>query len=436
MFPGYVFALLITRNLGARAFGIFALAVTILNLFSIAGRVGFDTALLRFVAEYSSAGRRDLVDRIYARIMRVVTPLCLLLSVVLYFSSPFLARLVFHKEYLAFSFRIMSFAVLPSVLVLIDSQALRGLKKIKAFSFFQNIAISLSAALFLGGLLIFDKGENLPVIAQVLALFASALAARAVWRRYSRFRQEHTTGVTNRGAAPEAVIPGHFVLPVGEDPSVRKLLGVSLPMLLSSSMFFTMQWSATIILGIFRSDAEVGIFNIAVKIAAVTGFSLIAINSIAAPKFAEAYGKKDIAALRETARLSTKLIFWTSFPLLVVLLAFPRPILGLFGHEFRAGYLALIFLVAGQFVNAITGPVGALLQMTGRERVFHHIMLISTVINVILNVLLTPGYGISGAALANAVSMIFCNLCCAYFAKAELDVVTLYIPKISFSWWG
>jgi len=54
---GYIFTLIITRGYGAEAMGIFALSFTVLQISSVIGRLGMDTALLRFVAEYSAQGK-------------------------------------------------------------------------------------------------------------------------------------------------------------------------------------------------------------------------------------------------------------------------------------------------------------------------------------------------------------------------------------------
>ena len=84
---GYIFILLITRNFGAEAMGIFALSFTVLQISSVIGRLGFDTALLRFVAEYSSQNRPDLVKEVYVKVIKIIVPFSLLLSVFLYFSD-------------------------------------------------------------------------------------------------------------------------------------------------------------------------------------------------------------------------------------------------------------------------------------------------------------------------------------------------------------
>jgi O-antigen/teichoic acid export membrane protein len=406
MLFSYVWILLITRNFGADAMGIFALSTTVLSVFSILGKLGLDMALLRFVSEYSAQGRHDLVKEVYIKALKIIIPLSLFLALLLFFLSPYIANNIFHREYLSYYFRIVSLGVLPMVLININSQALRGLKKIKEFSFFQNISNPMFAGIALLTLLVFTKEQSAPLISYVTALLLGASVSYILWQRNIKAdKNQHEKSVR-----------------------LRDMLNVSVPMLLSSSMSFIIEWTAIIMLGMFRSNVEVGIFNVAVKISLITTVSLMAINSIAAPKFAEFYGKSDMAGLGRIARQSSKLIFWTSFPVLLIIFVSPSFILGVFGEDFKAGVLALILLTIGQFINAVSGSVGFILNMTGRQKVFQNIILITTMLNILLNLILIPAYGINGAAFANMVTMVFWNLCSVIYIKRYLKIDTIYIP--------
>jgi O-antigen/teichoic acid export membrane protein len=192
-----------------------------------------------------------------------------------------------------------------------------------------------------------------------------------------------------------------------------------------------MNWIDIFMLGKFRTESDIGIYNVASKIADLTTITLIAINSIAAPKFAEFYGKRDMKRLGRIARQSTKLIFWTSFPILCFLFFAPSLMLGIFGKDFQSGSTALRMLTFGQFINAISGSVGLILLMTAKERVFHKIIMTTTVINIALNYFLIPKFGINGAAFVSMLSTIFWNLSSVFYIKRYLNVITIYIPFIS-----
>ncbi len=406
LITAYTFTLLITRNLGADAMGIFALSFTVLQITSALGRLGLDTALIRFVAEYSSQGRKDLVKEIYLKTVKIVIPFGIFLSVLMFFSSPYLAKYIFNKEHLSEYFRIASFAILPMVLVFINSGSLRGLKKIKEFSFLHNVSIYLFAIIILALFLLSTKGEHIPLISYVLAVAIVCVLSTILWLRSSKLTS----------------------LPDQDSIKLRDLLNVSMPMLLSGLLFFIMAWTDTIMLGMFRTEGEVGVYNIAFRVASLISITMFAINSIAAPKFAEFYGKGDMKGLGRIAQQSTKLIFWTSLPVLLIILLFPSFILGLFGEEFKTGIYALLFLAFGKFIYAIMGSSAFILQMTGRQKALQHIVLITTAMNIVLNAVLIPKYGIRGAAFASMISIFFWNLSAVLFVKYSLNFSIIYFP--------
>ena len=77
----------------------------------------------------------------------------------------------------------------------------------------------------------------------------------------------------------------------------------------------------------------------------------------------------------------------------------------------------LIILSVGQFFNAYCGSIGYLLNMTGKEKIFKNAILIGAILNIILNFVLIPYWGIIGAAVASAVS---------YFIMAALMFVVTH----------
>ena len=158
--------------------------------------------------------------------------------------------------------------------------------------------------------------------------------------------------------------------------------------------------------------------------------SLMAINSIASPKFAEMYGEKNMEGLKKVAQQSTKMIFWSTLPLVTLFFMFPKLLLGLFGEQFTIGVYAFILLSLGKLISALSGSVGNLLQMTGKQLIFMNILFVGATLNVILNYLLIPVYGINGAAVASMSSIIIWNLTMVYYVKKELGFLTFYIPFI------
>ncbi|MBZ0158363.1 MAG: flippase [Alphaproteobacteria bacterium] len=387
MVLGYAFTMLITRTYGAHTMGVFTLFITVLNIVSIVGRLGFDTALLKFIAEYSSRDRMDLARDVYLKSIKAIIPFGLCLSLLLYLASPHIAARLFGKGYLGPYFQMASFVVVPFSLLFINAESLRGLKKIKEYSFVQDMAISLLATALLALSFLFTREVLMPFVVYLVSVFGAFALSLFLWLR----------------RIPP--VPGH----TGEKVELKAVLHVSLPILVSGSLYLFMGWVDKIILGIYASESDVGIYNIALKVSTLTSLSLLAVNSIAAPKFAQCYGSGDTEGLRTIAQQSTRLIFWSSVPVLALFFFFPSFTLGLFGMEFRAGAPALLLLTFGQFINAVSGSVGYLLQMTGRQKVFQNVMLLTVIINLTLNLTLVPRYGLNGAAFATMCSVILLN---------------------------
>jgi len=185
-------------------------------------------------------------------------------------------------------------------------------------------------------------------------------------------------------------------------------------------------------LGMFRPEAEVGYYSVAVKLATLTTFILTAINSMAAPKFSELYHSNKMDELFYVAKKSAKLIFWLSFPILLTLITFGKLILGIaFGENFVVSYSALIILSFGQFASAISGSSGMFMKMTGSQVVMSYIYYIVAAVNVLLNLLLIPSYGFYGAAIASSISITALNLIILCYIKSKYGKTTGYFPCMS-----
>ncbi len=411
---GYLFTFTVSRKLGAKAWGIFALSMVLLQVASVIGKLGMDTALLRFVPEYLAKKNIKTLKEIYKKIIFLILPFSLIISLAVYLLSPLISAKVFHKPYLAKSFQLIALAIVPFVFLGIHREAIRGLKKIKEYMFFQQLGVSLFALCFFLGFVSFYNKEIVPIISYDLSILVLSVMVFILWRRYLDNLERFGLKETDISMPPSS----------GGIIKYSAILSVSIPMFFSNSLGMLMGWTDTIMLGMLRTTQEVGVYNVALRISTITSISLVAINTIAAPKFAEFWGKKDMEGLGKIARQSTKLIFWMSFPILVIVIIFSKQILSIFGQEFKIGVIALVILTIGQFVNAFVGSVGNILQMTGYEGFHQKVVLIGTVLNIILNYFLIPYYGINGAAVASAISMIFWNVTMVLFVNSRFNFWT------------
>ena len=189
-----------------------------------------------------------------------------------------------------------------------------------------------------------------------------------------------------------------------------KLLRASTPLLWVASINVVTNWSGSVFLGIWGTEAEVGVFNVAYRTAMLITFVLLAVNSVVGPKFAAAHRRGDSPMMERLLRRSTRLMTYWAAPMTAVLLLAPGWVMRLFGGDFETGRGTLMILAVAQFINVAAGSLGKLLIMTGHERVMRNVVMASAVITIVACILLIPAYGLLGAAVAAAIAIVMRNV--------------------------
>jgi O-antigen/teichoic acid export membrane protein len=199
-----------------------------------------------------------------------------------------------------------------------------------------------------------------------------------------------------------------------------------LPLAFIGGMQLIKKNASIVILGFFVPADQIGIYRVAVQISMLASFGLQAMNMVVAPRFASLYARGEMGRLQHLVTASARAIL--AFNLLVTAgtALLGQWVLGLFfGVEFVAAYVPLMILLIGQFVNSASGSVGFLLNMTGHERETARVMTVSSVLNVLLNVLLAPPLGIAGAAVATAAAMVTSNVLLWWAVRKRLGINSL-----------
>ncbi len=184
-----------------------------------------------------------------------------------------------------------------------------------------------------------------------------------------------------------------------------------------------------LMLGFMRPPEEVGIYNASSKLSELVSFSLFVINIGLAPMISKLYASKQINNLQKLVTKISRITLLIALPIILILLFGGRYILSLFGPDFILGYHCLIILAGAQLVSILAGSSGYLLTMTGNENSATVAMIISLVINVLLNILLIPKFGIKGAAYSTAASIIAWNICMAIMARIKTGINPTFIGK-------
>ena len=414
---GFLLTLIIARYFGASGLGDYVLAIIVLRVFAMISKLGVDTTSIRVIASFASQNKFKSIKYFRKKIVLLLITTTLVFSTIMYFNAVLLASFIgANPEYI----KLNSFLVLPMTFFILHYQSLRGLKKIAEFSFFYRMSETLFTIVSILVIMQFNKDASVPIYGYVTSMCIVSVLTFISYNYWFK--------VKSKGGMNEQELD---LMPL------KNILAISMPLMFAQSVQFIMAWTDKLMIGNMMTSQDVGIYHIAFKLSMFATIGLMAINSIAAPKFAELYAKQDFEGLKKVVNQSTKFIFWSTIPLVIIFFIFPEFLLGLFGDKFKIGVTAFIFLSCGRLISSFSGSVGNLLQMTGKQVMFMNILFAGACINVALNYLLIPSdnlfaefgvSGINGAALASMISLSTWNLAMVYFVKREFGFYTFYNP--------
>lgn len=379
----YLSQVVLARWMGSFEFGIFAYVWVWVIILGTVVTAGYNVSVMRFVPEYFERREWALLNGFVI----TGTAVALGLGTVVAFAGIGVVLLL--------GDRVETYYVLPLVLALacLPSFALSdtkdGLGRSRGW-----IDLALTPAYIVR-----------PVL--ILAFMAAAVALGAP-----------ATAVT----AASAAIAATWAVAAGQTLLIRRRLmrivpsgpaqfqlafwtRVSIPILMVDGFYLIMAHADVLMLSLYVGPAEVAVYYAVVKTTSLIAFVYFSVTAACGPKFSEynAAGRRE-----DLVRLLAASVRWTFWPSLAAtagILAMGMPLLWLFGREFTAGYPMMFILAIGLMARAATGSVEAMMNMMGLQNAIAGVLALATAVNIGLNLVLIPTFGLAGAATATTMSM-------------------------------
>ncbi|NVJ91207.1 MAG: oligosaccharide flippase family protein [Methylocystaceae bacterium] len=166
-----------------------------------------------------------------------------------------------------------------------------------------------------------------------------------------------------------------------------------------------------IMLGMFLSDEKVGIYSFAAMFVEGIYQLSVVIRTISNPVLVKLLSPLDKLALGAFVRRISGLSFLaTAAAATVLFVVFPYLDMVFNPEMIEAGYPALMILLGGMTVFSIFVPTDQILLQAGWPGRQSLMMLMNILLNVILNFMFIPIYGLIGAASATAISFVGAGL--------------------------
>jgi len=394
----FLITLVLARTLGRSDVGVYAQGYAFLVLLGLLSLSGFRAGLTRFVAVHLADGDRGALRGTVRLGLGLSALASIVLGALLVVLSSWLATTLFGDPTIGVALRYVG-AVLPAS-VFIDAalSATQGFKTMRAYA--------------LVGLIL-EPGLR-------FALTAGALAAG--WGLHGALVALLASNYV--GAALAAIALRRLMGPPTASPryDIRQLFVFSTVSWMASLASAGLIWADTILLGVYKTSADVGVYQVATRMVMFAAFVMTPVNAAFAPRIADLYQRRRLDSLHHTYVAATSWILRLSLPAIAVCVVMPKELLFMFGHRFETGATVTAVLALGKLVDSATGPCGLMLNMSGRPGLSLVDNVGVLVANVALNIWLIPHYGIVGSAYAWAISLALVNVVRVLQVRAVLGM--------------
>jgi O-antigen/teichoic acid export membrane protein len=381
----FIFVLILSKVLSPKEMGIFFLAINIILFISVIAIAGLDVGMRRFIAIANSANDNILAWSYFYTAAIIFIPLsCCLMSLTYLLSDLFAS--ILSKPELSSVIKCLApyvFFYSATEIFLSVTQAHKKMKYWVICLDLLNNALKIMFAItfsLMGFLLI---GISFGYVLSIIITFMfSFYFFKKVMPRFKR---------TNINYKFRELVPFAF-------PSLFARI------INSSAGIFE-----TVLLGFFLLAADIGIYTVSLKIVLIGNIVLASFNTIFSPIISQLHYQHKNEELKQLYSVVTRWTFQISLPIFMLVAWFSVHLLTLFGEEYASGSNVTVILCLGQIANAVTGPSGNILLMSGRGKLNLSINAFGLISSLTLIVLSVPSYGMEGCAIALGLSIALTN---------------------------
>ena len=385
----YLFTAILARFAGVEFLGIYSLASSVTRIGEVFGRAGLHSGVMRFV---SRLDKETEIETVRQRILSGLK-LGLLFGIVIMILqialADWLAFELFNGSDLLKTVLIISAVSLPfATIMAISAFATQGYKLLKYKVMVLNIirpAIMLVCVLVSISFFTKDTAVKYPLL---ISAVISSFAAIIFLNKLTNIKiSQIFSGVID-----------------------KELLRFSYPLMFVTILGTLMHWMDILMLGYFTDTTTVGLYHPAARTAGLLRTVLLAFMGIFAPMMSDYHRQGEVGEMGKLYKLIVRWIVSLSLPLAIIIIIYSKKIMMLFGVQYLSASNVLMVLTTAAFIQTLFGGGGQTLTMTGFTKVNLFNSIIVVLINITLNLLWIPQYGIIGAAYATLISMALLGL--------------------------
>lgn len=389
----FLLQVIVSRIYGPGYYGFFVTGLLIVHIMQTLSSLGVQKGGMRFLAIAHENADSVAMRSIFQ--FSVMVPLCfgLVVGISSYFLAPVIASSCFKNPQLEATIRLFSFSIPFFALLRTAADLTRAFKTAKYAVIVEDLLFPIINILAFLCLHSFGYGFFSAIQSFILANVVCSLVITIMGFNLLRHFSGHEPG----GEKFEIQTHGLW----------RQILQFSLPLLPMGLLLIVNSSVDIIMLNMFTSASEVGKYAAAARLVMLFALITLPMKLIFAPMIASQHGKNGGGKAEMLYKTSCRWMLFLNLPVFTLLLIAREPLMMIFGQEYAAsGPVVLGFLLIGALFASFAGVAGDMLTMTGNQHLELACMSGGLALNIYLNLLIIPRYGVIGAAIATMVSSI------------------------------
>lgn len=385
-FSGYAIRVTLARNLSVYEYGLFYSLFTLFGFLSIFVDFGLTQGTINEIVKLRVNNKYEDIKNITLSILIIQLMLALLIVSGLLAASDLLSK-YYYKADVSYILLPLSLYFLTIPLALFFINIIYGFGKTyyqTGLEFMKNIFVLF---LIFVGLFVFNLKIEAPAYGYAIANIIAFIILIPIFTK---------------------TFPHFFKLKFKFDSmNVFKTIKYGIYVTLATMGWLIITQTDTLMLTYYSSLENVGIYNVAVTVSMTLLYFAHAISAAIYPTFSEFKTREDTSNLSDMTSMIYSYIQIVVLPIAIIFFFYPEIIISiLFGPFYAVGAMVLkIFAVAMPLISI--GIINYnILAAIGRAQESFKIMLSGAMLNIFLNFLLMPQYGILGAAIASVLSYI------------------------------
>ena len=397
---GLILIPILTKTLGADAYGIWSVVMVTISLLSPLALLGLTSAMIRFLA--AEKDKRKIQEGFYSVIF-VVFFAGLVLSLVVFLLADCFAITILKDISAAPLIKIASVVILLQALDLASLEFFRTFGRMKKYSglmLLQTFAeVGFVAYFVLAGFGLLGAVVSLLVSRGIVLLIGASFIFKEIGFRLPRFY------------------------------GLKDYLKFGLPLVPAGLVGWITSSSDRYLIGYFFSPQQVGIYSAAYNIGMMIGFFGAPLQIILFPTISKLYEEGKNQEMKTYLAYSLKYFLLFAIPSLFGLCLLSRQILLIMTRpEFVAqGAMVLPIVAIGALFFDLYGCIFIfILIVEKRTKLIFALVSLSAMINLFLNILFIPVYGITVAAITTLIAYFILLSMTVYFSRESIKFKVPY----------